>query len=199
MQRAQALPIATQRDFLEGRLPSAGSASEFRVVVDRKLRMDLLRARAAEAVQTPRGRQTIKPIIRLYTGVRPPLKQFTQRVRRKRGAVVGRRLRGAMSSVVSVEQMTAILKRLRELEVIVINQLEGTLETEITFLRERLGEAKDHDELERAHQALGAVLKQRGRIHASARVEAFRLAEDDESIEGRGILRYLTPEISEVR
>lgn len=189
LERALALPNAQSTDFFGGRRPPSDAAPEhLKVIKDTALRTRLIAAHFAEGLQSPKGPQKIASIIRLYpnadapshTGAPPPRAAVGRGPAARKGA-------GAPT----VEQMEALLTRIRAVEGHVARELSLTIDHEIDQLKRKVADAKPED-LEEAYRALGAALNKRRDRGAHVRAEAFSRIEGDAEFAPRVFLRLLT-------
>ncbi|HTV74937.1 MAG TPA: hypothetical protein VME66_14660 [Candidatus Acidoferrales bacterium] len=185
LDRALALPNAQPSDFFGGRKPPADAAPHhLKVIKDTVLRARLLGAHLAEGLQSPKGPQKIASIIRVYPDFDAPSHNGSN------GRVSERAVSARKTALPTVEEMEALITRIRAVEGHVARELSLTIDHEIEQLKRRVADAKP-EQLDEAYRALGAALAKRRDSSAHVREEAFRRIEADSDFAPRGYLRLL--------
>ncbi len=87
--------------------------------------------------------------------------------------------------------MEQLLTRIRAVEGHVAREMHMAVDAEIERLRKKLGEATS-EQIESAHNALGAALERRRAMNTEIRREAFRRIERDHDFAPRVYLRVLS-------
>ncbi len=190
---ALSLPDAQPADFLPERRPSGEIAPNLlKVINDTALRSRLIGAGLAEGLQSPKGPQKIASIIRVYPEFNAPATPKASSGGRYAASKPGRKPNVPQPSV---EEMEALLTRLRAVEGHVARELSMSIQDEIDQARKRVAEAAPQD-VENAFRELGALLdKQRdGRRHV--REAAFAKIAGDKEFAPRVFLRLLSHEIT---
>jgi hypothetical protein len=184
LERALALPEATDSDFFGERTAPAGAdPALIKKIDDTALRTKLVETRIAEGLQSPKGPQKIASIVRIYPDFDAPPRRATNG-RIKGPAPVQRR------GLPSVDEMERLIGRIRELENDVESELSAELDTRIARLKRSLAEL-DGAELESAVRELAAALDAKRALAAQIRFEAFRRIERDTDFAPRTYLRLL--------
>jgi hypothetical protein len=204
-QRALELDLARDEDFAPGRRPPADSPPEnLRVIADTALRTRLIEARIAEGLQSPKGPQKIKSILRLYPGFDAPGPNGAAahgRTSPQAAPVRGRAARkpaahppatrAPRSDRPTIEEMRALLDRLGHIEAAVAHELQADFDEQLRALQAELASANG-DALERLHAELGRKLETRRTLRAHSRAEAFTRIERELDARGRAHLRLLS-------
>ena len=186
--KAKELPDARESDFFGNNRPPAGVSPELlKCISDTSLRTRLIDCGIAQGLQSPKGPQKIPSIIRLYPDFDAPTKDAT--ARNSRAPETARTAYG----LPTVEELTALLARIHELEGEVSEQLGRDVNTDIARLKRDIGEL-DGEEFERAFAELDRALKKRRQLGASVREEAFKRVEADTSFGPRKYLRLISRE-----
>jgi hypothetical protein len=183
LDRALALPNAQAADFYGGRKPPSDAAPHhLKVIKDTVLRARLLGAHLAEGLQSPKGPQKIASIIRVYPDFDAPSQNGSN------GRVSERTVSTRKTALPTVEEMEALVTRVRAVEGHVARELSLTIDQEIDQLKRRVADAKP-EQLDEAYRALGAALAKRRDSSAHVREEAFRRIESDSDFAPRIYLR----------
>jgi hypothetical protein len=187
-EKAMSLPLARDEDFFgHNRRPIGIDPEHLRVINDTALRSRLIMAGIAEGLQSPKGPQRIKSIIRLYPGFDAPRPGNKPRAVR---ATNSEPSRGAFG-LPTVEELNALLNRIQQAERDVSRELQGQLGSEIDRLKKQIG-TLDGDEFERAFRELENAMRQRRELAGQIREEAFRRVEADAGFEPRRYLRLIS-------
>ncbi|GAC1585590.1 MAG: hypothetical protein NVS3B7_20580 [Candidatus Elarobacter sp.] len=195
-EKAMSLPMARDDDFFgANRRPVGLDPQHLRVINDTALRSRLIMAGIAEGLQSPKGPQRIKSIIRVYPDFDAP--RPGNRPRQLRAAAApsatthepGR----AAFGLPTVEELNALLNRIQQTEREVSQQLQGRLSADIDRLKKQIA-TSDGDEFERAFRELENAMRQRRELSGQIREEAFRRIDADGSFEPRRYLRLLSRE-----
>jgi len=197
LERALALPRAAEADFFAGRRPPPGAeADHLRVITDTALRTKLVEAGLAEGLQSPKGPQKIASIVRIYPDFdapprvggngRSPAAARAPRAATQRATAS----RQAASRLPTLEEMEALLMRLRTVEAKVAHELSSELDDRIERLKREIGE-KSGEALDTTYHELGEALGRRRELTAHIRAEAFERVANDESFAQRTYLRLL--------
>ncbi|MGH7729147.1 MAG: hypothetical protein ACREM2_10210 [Vulcanimicrobiaceae bacterium] len=201
LDRALALPLAREADFAAGRRPPADAEpAHLRMIDDTALRTRLIDARLAEGLQSPKGPQKIASIVRIYPDFDAPAggpsRRLPQNGRAPRAArAVGRKARAdfrATGEAPTVEELDALLARIREVEAAVAHDLRADLDARIARLKAAIA-TLDGASLEAAHAELGTALSERRALAARIRNEAFARIASDADFAPRIHLRLLAP------
>lgn len=195
-QRALELDLAALEDFAAGRKPPADAQPDhLRVIDDTALRTRLIDAHLAEGLQSPKGPQKLKSIVRLYPGFDAPGRNGA--AARSHAQPVPRRPRTALtrtppvrSERPTVEEMRALLDRLQSLEAAAAREAQAGFDEQLRALQAELANASG-DDLERLHAEFGRKLETRRTLRANARSEAFARIESELDARGRAHLRLL--------
>ncbi|BDE06849.1 hypothetical protein WPS_21250 [Vulcanimicrobium alpinum] len=189
------LPPARDEDFHgQHRRPIGVDPQHLRVINDTALRSRLIMAGIAEGLQSPKGPQRIKSIIRLYPDFDAPRPTNKPRTIRAAAPPSHEPSRAAFG-LPTVEELNALLNRIHQTEREVSQQLQGQLGNQIDRLKKQIA-ALDGDEFERAFRELEAAMKQRRELAGAIREEAFRRIDADGSFEPRRYLRLVSRERS---
>jgi hypothetical protein len=185
LDRALALPNAQPSDFFGGRRPPADAAPHhLKIIKDTVLRARLLGAHLAEGLQSPKGPQKIASIIRVYPEFDAPSQNGSN------GRVTERPSATRKTTLPTVEEMEALITRIRAVEGHVAREVSLTIDHEIDQLKRRVADAKP-EHLDEAYRALGSALAKRRDSSAHVREEAFRRIETDGDFAPRTFLRML--------
>ena len=192
------LPLADDDDFFGNATRPADIDPQYvRVISDTALRSRLIMAGIAQGLQSPKGPQRIKSIIRLYPGFDAP----------RPGGSKPRQLRAAPPppathptaraafGLPTVEELNALLARIGQAEREVSQELQGRVSSDIDRLKKQIG-TLDGDAFERAFRELENAMRQRRELAGQIREEAFRRVEADPAFEPRRYLRLLSRETS---
>jgi hypothetical protein len=187
------LPLARDDDFFgANRRPVAIDPQHLRVISDTALRSRLIMAGIAEGLQSPKGPQRIKSIIRLYPAFdapRPGSKPRTVRV----AAPPAHEPARAAFGLPTVEELNALLGRILQVERDVSRELQGRLSGDIDRLKKQIA-TLDGDDFERAFRELESAMRQRRELAGEIREETFRRIDGDQSFEPRRYLRLISRE-----
>jgi hypothetical protein len=185
LDRALALPNASEADFFGGRRPPRDAdPALLKIIKDTSLRTKLIESRVAEGLQSPKGPQKIASILRVYPAFNAPPKAA------KNGRATPRPASPERRGLPSVEDMEALLARLKAVESEVSHELAAQVDERIARLKATLAGASG-DALEHAYRELGEALDERRRLASQVRAEAFRRVETDTSFGPRVHLRLL--------
>ncbi|HEY0613322.1 MAG TPA: hypothetical protein VGC96_01730 [Candidatus Elarobacter sp.] len=186
------LPMARDEDFFgPNRRPVGLDPKHLRVINDTALRSRLIMAGIAEGLQSPKGPQRIKSIIRLYPDFDAP--RPTNKPRPMRAASPAPEPSRAAFGLPTVEQLNALLTRIHQAEREVSQEMQGRLNGDITRLKKQIA-TLDGDEFERAFRELDTAMRQRRELGTQIREEAFRRIDADNSFEPRRYLRLIARE-----
>jgi hypothetical protein len=190
LDQALALDNAKLTDFFGGRKPPGDvHPQHLKLIKDTALRARLIGANLAEGLQSPKGPQKIASILRIYPNFDAPSHAIhnghTGHVGRPRGTP-GRK----PAQLPTVEELEALITRIRALEGHVARELSMTIDEEIERLKRQLADSRP-DELDTAFRALGAAISKRNDSSAHVRAEAFRRIEKDADFPPRVHLRYI--------
>jgi len=187
------LPLARDEDFFGPKRRPIGLDSQYlRVIHDTALRSRLIMAGIAEGLQSPKGPQRIKSIIRLYPDFDAPRPGNKPRPVRAAPAPSHEPSRAAFG-LPTVEELNALLTRIQQAEREVSQELQGQLRNDIDRLKKQIG-SLEGDEFERAFRELDGAMRQRRELAAQIREEAFRRIDADSSFEPRRYLRLIARE-----
>lgn len=187
--KAKELPPAQDSDFFGTRRRPAGVNAELlKIISDTSLRTRLIDAGIAEGLQSPKGPQKIPSIIRLYPNFDAPPKDAAPRPERA-PASPGRTAFG----LPTVEELTALLGRIAELEREVSAALQQQVNADIARLKTQIGQLEG-DEFERAFHELDRALRSRKALTGQIREEAFKRIESDATFSPRKYLRLISRE-----
>jgi len=191
LERALSLPTARTDDFFGGRRPPGEARPEhLRIINDSVLRARLIGARIAEGLQSPKGPQKIASIIRVYPNYDAPSRDGHAGGYHDNGATRRPGRPRTVSTAPTVEDLEALITRIRAVEGHVAREMHMAIDADIERLRKKLGEARP-DEIEAAHNALGAALERRRSMAHEIRAEAFRRIERDNEFPPRVFVRLL--------
>lgn len=196
--KALALPHATDADFADpAKRPRDAAPGALRVIDDTALRARMIMYRIAEGVQSPRGPQRIKSIIRIYPNYDAPLPQ-PQGPRGRRGPARGASPAEPSTSsrshggpLPTVEQLTALLDRIQHIEAAVSEELQGNVRADIERLKRQIS-TLEGDDFERAFRELEATMRQRRELAVQIREESFRRIEADGAFAERTFLHLIS-------
>jgi hypothetical protein len=193
-QRALELELARPEDFAAGRrAPTDAAAEHLRVIADTGLRTRLIEARIAEGLQSPKGPQKLKSIVRLYPGFDAPGRNGPAPRKHAVSRVgLSPRAPAARDDRPTLEEMRALLEHLHRIETAVSQELHAGLDDRLRALQSELASASD-DDLERLHAELGRTLETRRALRSKIRNEAFARIERELDARGRAYLRLLSP------
>lgn len=194
-EKAMSLPVAQDDDFFGNhRRPSGADPQHLRVINDTALRSRLIMAGIAEGLQSPKGPQRIKSIIRVYPAFDAPRPgpKATRSVRAA-GANGAQEPARAAFGLPTVEDLNALLNRIQQSEREVSKELQGRLNAEIDRLKKQIG-TLEGDAFERSFRELEQAMRQRRELSSQIREEAFRRVEGDTAFEPRRYLRLLSRE-----
>jgi hypothetical protein len=188
------LPLARDEDFVEAnRRPIGIDSQHLRVINDTALRSRLIMAGIAEGLQSPKGPQRIKSIIRLYPDFDAP--RPTNKPRPIRAAAVVHEPSRTAFGLPTVEELNALLTRIHQAEREVSHELQGRIHGDIDRLKKQIA-TLDGDDFERAFRELDGAMRRRRELGTSIREEAFRRIDADNSFEPRRYLRLIARERS---
>ncbi len=187
------LPLARDEDFFgSNRRPVGIDPQHLRVINDTALRSRLIMAGIAEGLQSPKGPQRIKSIIRLYPDFDAP--RPTNKPRSIRSATPHHQEPArAAFGLPTVEELNALLTRIQHTEREVSQELQGHLGSQIDRLKKQIA-TLDGDDFERAFRELETAMRQRRELAGQIREEAFRRIDGDGSFEPRRYLRLVSRE-----
>ena len=188
------LPMARDEDFFgANRRPVGLDPQHLRVINDTALRSRLIMAGIAEGLQSPKGPQRIKSIIRVYPGFDAPRPGNTKprQLRTAAAPSGGSEPSRAAFGLPTVEELNALLNRILGTEREVSQQLQGRLSADIDRLKKQIA-TSDGDEFERAFRELENAMRQRRELSGQIREEAFRRIDADGSFEPRRYLRLIS-------
>ncbi len=196
-EKALSLPVARDEDFFGNNERPAGIDPEHvRVISDTALRSRLIMAGIAEGLQSPKGPQRIKSIIRLYPAFDAPRPGGSKpRSIRAAAAAPPQPTSRAAYGLPTVEELNALLARIGQAEREVSQELQGRVSSDIDRLKKQIG-TLEGDAFERAFRELETAMRQRRELAGQVREEAFRRVEADSSFEPRRYLRLLSRETS---
>lgn len=187
------LPLARDEDFFGPKRRPIGLDSQYlRVIHDTALRSRLIMAGIAEGLQSPKGPQRIKSIIRLYPDFDAP--RPTNKPRPVRAAPSHEPSRAAFG-LPSVEELNALLTRIHQAEREVSHELQGRIHGDIDRLKKQIA-TLDGDDFERAFRELDTAMRRRRELGTQIREEAFRRIDADNTFEPRRYLRLIARERS---
>ncbi len=146
----------------------------------------------AEGLQSPKGPQRIKSIIRLYPDFDAPRPGNKPRPVRAAPAPSHEPSRAACV-LPTGEELNALLTRRHRADREVSQELQGQLRNDIDRLKKQIG-SLEGDEFERAFRELDGAMRQRRELAAQIREEAFRRIDADSSFEPRRYLRLIARE-----
>ena len=148
----------------------------------------------AEGLQSPKGPQRIKSIIRVYPGFDAPRPGSKPRAVRTAAPAPHEPARAAFG-LPTVEELNALLGRIQQVERDVSRELQGRLSGDIDRLKKQIA-TLDGDDFERAFRELESAMRQRRDLAGEIREEAFRRIDSDNSFEPRRYLRLIARERS---
>jgi hypothetical protein len=143
----------------------------------------------AEGLQSPKGPQRIKSIIRIYPDFDAPRPGNKPRAVRSASAPPQEPARAAFG-LPTVEELNALLARILQTEREVSVELQGRLGSDIDRLKKQIA-TLDGDDFERAFRELENAMRQRRELSGQIREEAFRRIDADGSFEPRRYLRLI--------
>ena len=188
------LPLARDEDFFgPHRRPVGIDPQHLRVISDTALRSRLIMAGIAEGLQSPKGPQRIKSIIRLYPAFDAPRPGNRPRPVRAAAAPPSQEPSRAAFGLPTVEELNALLTRIQHAEREVSQEMQGRLSGDIERLKKQIG-TLDGDDFERAFRELDNAMRQRRELGTQIREEAFRRIDADGSFEPRRYLRLIARE-----
>jgi hypothetical protein len=191
-EKAQSLPLARDEDFFgTHRRPVAVDSQYLRVINDTALRSRLIMAGIAEGLQSPKGPQRIKSIIRIYPDFDAPRPE--NRPRTARASAVPRETGRAATGLPTVEELNQLLSRIQNVEREVSTELQGKLGHDIDRLKRQIS-TLEGDEFERAFRELETAMRQRRELAAQIREEAFQRIDADAGFAPRRFLRLISRE-----
>jgi hypothetical protein len=188
--------MARDEDFFgANRRPVGIDPQHLRVISDTALRSRLIMAGIAEGLQSPKGPQRIKSIIRVYPDFDAPRPGNKPRTIRAAAAPSngGHEPSRAAFGLPTVEELNALLNRIQHIEREVSQQMQGRLSADIERLKKQIA-SSDGDEFERAFRELENAMRQRRELAGEIRAEAFRRIDADNSFEPRRYLRLIARE-----
>ena len=189
------LPLARDEDFFgHNRRPVGIDPQRLRVINDTALRSRLIMAGIAEGLQSPKGPQRIKSIIRVYPAFDAPRPGNKPRqLRAAPAASNGAETSRTAFGLPTVEELNALLNRIQQTEREVSQQMQSRLSADIDRLKKQIA-ASDGDAFERAFRELENAMRERRELAGQIREEAFRRIDADASFEPRRFLRLLSRE-----
>jgi hypothetical protein len=191
-EKALSLPLARDDDFFGStRRPVGIDPQHLRVINDTALRSRLIMAGIAEGLQSPKGPQRIKSIIRVYPAFDAP--RPGNRPRAVRTASAPAEPSRTAFGLPTVEELNALLARIGQVEREVSHELQGRLHGDIDRLKKQIA-TLDGDDFERAFRELDSAMKQRRQLATEVREEAFRRIDADSTFEPRRYLRLVSRE-----
>jgi hypothetical protein len=184
--------LARDDDFFGStRRPVGIDPQHLRVINDTALRSRLIMAGIAEGLQSPKGPQRIKSIIRVYPAFDAP--RPGNRPRAVRTASAPAEPSRTAFGLPTVEELNALLARIGQVEREVSHELQGRLHGDIDRLKKQIA-TLDGDDFERAFRELDGAMKQRRQLATEVREEAFRRIDADNTFEPRRYLRLVSRE-----
>jgi hypothetical protein len=194
LEKAMSLPMARDEDFYgQNRRPIGVDPKQLRVINDTALRSRLIMAGIAEGLQSPKGPQRIKSIIRVYPSFDAPRPGNKPRAVRSVPSSSSNEPARAAFGLPTVEELNALLSRITQVERVVSQEMQGRLGADIERLKKQIA-ALEGDEFERAFRELETAMRQRREIAGQIREEAFRRIDADSAFEPRRYLRLITRE-----
>ncbi|HEV2642097.1 MAG TPA: hypothetical protein VGT98_05300 [Candidatus Elarobacter sp.] len=188
------LPLARDEDFFgANRRPVGIDPQHLRVISDTALRSRLIMAGIAEGLQSPKGPQRIKSIIRVYPAFDAPRPGSKPRAVRAAAAPSSHEPARAAFGLPTVEELNALLGRIQQIERDVSRELQGRLSGDIDRLKKQIA-TLDGDDFERAFRELENAMRQRRELAGEIREETFRRIDADGSFEPRRYLRLIARE-----
>jgi hypothetical protein len=192
LEKAMSLPVARDDDFFgQNRRPVGIDPQYLRVINDTALRSRLIMAGIAEGLQSPKGPQRIKSIIRVYPDFDAP--RPGNKPRTIRAAAPAQEPARAAFGLPTVEELNALLTRIQSAERDVSQELQGRLNSDIDRIKKQIS-SLDGDDFERAFRELDAAMRQRRELGTQIREEAFRRIDADGTFEPRRYLRLIARE-----
>ncbi|MGH7708658.1 MAG: hypothetical protein ACREM8_00295 [Vulcanimicrobiaceae bacterium] len=186
--QALTLPVATTRDFAGDRRPPADVAADhLRIIADTALRTRFIEAGLAEGLQSPKGPQKIKSIVRIYPEFDSPRPAHRSPV--VSNGKPAQRARKTVGHLATVEELETLLGRIRQVETEVAREMRASVDAEIDRLKRTMA-LLSGIELEEAHRKLGEALTRRRELAWQIRLEAFSRIAADESFSPRTFLRF---------
>ncbi len=183
--------MARDEDFFgANRRPVGVDPKQLRVINDTALRSRLIMAGIAEGLQSPKGPQRIKSIIRIYPGFDAPRPTNRPRAIRSVPAPSGNEPARAAFGLPTVEELNALLNRIHQVERDVSREMQGRLGADIDRLKKQIS-TLDGDEFERAFRELETAMRQRRELAGQIREETFRRIDADSAFEARRYLRLI--------
>jgi hypothetical protein len=190
------LPLARDDDFFgANRRPVGIDPQHLRVISDTALRSRLIMAGIAEGLQSPKGPQRIKSIIRLYPAFDAPRPGSSKPRAVRAAAPPAHEPARAAFGLPTVEELNALLGRILQIERDVSRELQGRLSGDIDRLKKQIA-TLDGDDFERAFRELESAMRQRRELAGEIREETFRRIDGDQSFEPRRYLRLISRERS---
>ncbi len=184
--------MARDDDFFGAhRRPVAIDPQHLRVINDTALRSRLIMAGIAEGLQSPKGPQRIKSIVRLYPAFDAP--RPGSKPRAVRTASPAHEPARAAYGLPTVEELNALLGRIQQIERDVSREFHGRLSGDIDRLKKQIA-TLDGDDFERAFRELETAMRQRRELAGQIREEAFRRIDADGTFEPRRYLRLIARE-----
>jgi hypothetical protein len=192
-EKAMSLPLAGDDDFFGSNRPPANVDPQYlRVIHDTALRSRLIMAGIAEGLQSPKGPQRIKSIIRLYPAFDAP--RPGSKPRPVRAAISTSEPARAAYGLPTVEELNALLNHVQQAEREVSRELQGRLNGDIDRLKKQIG-TLEGDAFERTFRELESLMHQRRELASQVREEAFRRVSADATFEGRKYLRLVSRDV----
>ena len=190
-EKAMSLPTASDDDFFgSNRRPPGVDPQYLRVINDTALRSRLIMAGIAEGLQSPKGPQRIKSIIRLYPAFDAPRPGNRPRSVARPNHEPARTAFG----LPTVEELNALLNRIQSAEREVSQELQGRVSADIERIKREIGRLEG-DDFERAFRELDTLMRQRRELASQVREEAFRRIDADGDFEPRRYLRLIAREV----
>lgn len=183
-------PTPQPTDFVRTRPPADVAPNLLKTIANTTLRSRLIGAGLAQGVQSPKGPQKIASIVRLYPAFDAPTAPKTA----SGSKITGRSAGKAAQALPTVEEVEALLKRIRAIEGHVARELSMSIEADVAEAQRRVADAAGGD-VDEAFRALGALLEKRKDARRHVRETAFTKIEADKEFPLRGYLRLLAREI----
>lgn len=185
------LPQAGDGDFFgHNRRPANVDPAHVRVINDTALRSRLIMAGIAEGLQSPKGPQRIKSIIRVYPDFDAPRPGNRPRAVRSAPSQQHEPSRSAFG-LPTVEELNTLLSRITQTEREVSRELQGQLGADIERLKRQIGNLEG-DAFEQAFRELETAMHRRRELAGQVREEAFRRVESDSAFNERRYLRLIS-------
>jgi hypothetical protein len=146
----------------------------------------------AEGLQSPKGPQRIKSIVRLYPAFDAP--RPGSKPRPARAALNASEPARNAYGLPTVEELNALLNQVQQAEREVSREMQGRLNSDIDRLKKQIG-TLDGDAFERTFRELEALMRQRRELASQVREEAFRRVGSDAAFDERKYLRLISREI----